>query len=77
MFIILNLRNILDNFIKYGIQFKQDPGEFVPLHTVLFILALGLFPLISLFVEKMKFKKLISVTFAVIIRINIENTSEY
>ena len=29
MFIILNLRNIIDNFFKYGVQFGKSPSDFI------------------------------------------------
>jgi hypothetical protein len=30
MFVVLNLRNIYDNFLKYGVRFIEVPMDFVP-----------------------------------------------
>lgn len=35
MFLILNIRNIIDNFLGYGIRFKAAPLEFVPISSIL------------------------------------------
>lgn len=55
MFIILNVRNIIENFRKYGIQFKQDPGDFIPIHTIFALFGLIIFPLTAFYIERIKF----------------------
>ena len=67
MFVILNLRNIIDNFYKYGLQFHRAPDEFIELHTVAACIGTSFFPLMIYFLEKIKFRRLISKKMCVII----------
>ena len=65
MFVILNLRNIIDNFVKYGVRFQRSPSDFIALDTIIAIFGLLLFPTMIHLVEKIKFKKYASKGFCV------------
>lgn len=69
---ILNLRNILDNFIRYGIQFGQTPTAFVPIDYIIALFLIVLFPLFAFGVEKLKFKNILAPAIAVNIIISLE-----
>lgn len=57
---ILNLRNILDNFIRYGIMFGRTPTAFVPIDYMIALFLLALFPFNAFCLEKLKFKFLLA-----------------
>ena len=57
MFFVLNLRNILDNFVKFGLQFHRAPADFMSLDALLAIFSLILFPFTEYLIEKIKFNK--------------------
>lgn len=40
MFIVLNLRNMVDNFFRYGARFTKQPFEFVTVQAVCGFLSL-------------------------------------
>lgn len=60
MFVILNLRNIIDNFIKYGIQFGTTPTDFIEVHTIGAGFGAMFFPMMLYFIEKIRFNKYMS-----------------
>ena len=72
MFVILNLRNIIDNFVKYGVRFQRSPSDFIALDTIVAIFGLLLFPIMIHLVEKIKFKKYASKGFCVRFCPNVE-----
>lgn len=65
MFLVLNLRNIIDNFYHYGVQFKRTPGDFIPFHTLVATASLSVFVIYAFLLEKMKFNRVISYNTAV------------
>jgi hypothetical protein len=60
MFFILNIRSIIDNFISYGIIFGQTPFEYLPIHYLLALVLLEIFPLLAFTIEKLRYRKYIS-----------------
>lgn len=65
MFLILNLRNIIENFIRYGVQFGSTPTKFIPISFMIAMAMFAIFPLISFAIEKLKFKKIFAPSIAV------------
>lgn len=72
MFLILNIRNILDNFLRYGIQFGQTPTAFVPVNYIIALGLLAIFPVIAFGIEKLKFKNILTPVIAVINLLSLE-----
>ena len=66
MFVILNLRNIIDNFVKYGVQFQRAPSDFIAMDTIVAGFTVLLFPMMVYIVEKVRFKRYIKPKSAVI-----------
>ena len=66
MFLILNLRNIIDNFIRYGLQFGSAPSEFIPASFLIAMALFAVFPLNAVAISKLKFKKIFAYPIAVI-----------
>jgi hypothetical protein len=60
MFIVLNLRNIYDNFRTYGIRFTQHPLEFVPYSATIGFLLLFVFVELGFRLDRLRFHHLIS-----------------
>lgn len=66
MFIILNLRNIIENFQRYGTQFNNAPRDFLPLSLLIIMPSMIIiYPYISYTIERLKFKQKLSVKIAV------------
>ena len=59
MFLVLNIRNIIDNFYHYGVRFQSTPGDFIPLHTIAASASLSVFVFFAFTLEKMKFNEVL------------------
>ena len=77
MFLVLNIRNILDNFYHYGLRFRSTPTEFIPFHTIIATGALSIFVVMAFILEKMKFNEFLSPFSAVKHVLILENTHNF
>ena len=59
MFLILNIRNIIDNFLYYGFRFRAQPMDFIPPMMVLAFLGLIVFVEVAFHLEKLRFNRII------------------
>jgi hypothetical protein len=55
MFLVLNIRSIIDNFINYGIKFQNTPFEYLPIHFLAALALLNGFPVFAYTIEKLRF----------------------
>ena len=77
MFVILNVRNILANYIKYGTQFHHAPRDFIAISVLLgFAGLLVIFPGIAFYLEKLKFSHVLSHKVVVRLLANLEQPAE-
>ncbi len=60
MFIVLNIRNIYDNFVNYGIRFVSYPQEFLPLAAVIGFFFLFAFIELAYRLDKLRFHRILS-----------------
>ena len=59
MFIVLNIRNIYDNFVKYGIRFFNMPMEFVPYTATIGFAFLLLFVELGYRLDRLRFHRIL------------------
>jgi hypothetical protein len=60
MFIVLNLRNIIDNFLRYGARFKKSPSDFLPLSGFLGVLSILFFIELAFRLDRLRFHHILS-----------------
>lgn len=60
MFVVLNLRNIVDNFFRYGARFTNAPLEFVPLSALIGFSSLMFFVELAYRLDRLRFHKRLS-----------------
>jgi len=70
MFLVLNLRNIIDNFLYYGFRFRAKPLEFIPPILVIAFLGLIIFIELAYHLERLRFSRVIDDKTAVNIFLN-------
>jgi hypothetical protein len=79
MFVVLNLRNIYDNFVKYGLRFLQYPTEFFPITAFLGFLLELVFLELGYRINRLRFHNLLSdetvVNYYLFLEISFENKS--
>lgn len=64
-FVVLNLRNIIDNFLFYGARFTNTPLQFIPLESIIGFCLMFLFIEFAYFVDRLRFGKIIKESLAV------------
>ena len=69
MFIVLNLRNIYDNFVRYGIRFLEYPLEFVPYSATIGFFYLFIFIELAYRLDKLRFHRILSDKLVVLITV--------
>ena len=57
MFVILNLRNIVDNFFRYGARFRSAPFDFLPISASLGMASLYLFVELAYRLDRLRFHR--------------------
>jgi diacylglycerol O-acyltransferase 1 len=60
MFVILNLRNIVDNFYRYGARFKNAPFEFLPYSATIGFCTLLVFAELAYRLDRLRFHRILS-----------------
>jgi len=60
MFIVLNLRNLVDNFFRYGARFTHQPLEFVTVQAMCGFLSLFVFVELAYRLERIRFHRILS-----------------
>ena len=65
MFLVLNIRNILDNFYKYGLIIQATPSNYIPYDTLAAIGSLFIFIVFAFLLEKMRFNKVLGASITV------------
>lgn len=60
MFVVLNLRNIVDNFFRYGARFTKKPLEFLPIGAALGFLSLFVFVELAWRLDRLRFHRILS-----------------
>jgi hypothetical protein len=60
MFVILNLRNIVDNFYRYGARFQKAPFEFLPYSATIGFLTLYVFIELAYRLDRLRFHRIMS-----------------
>lgn len=56
---VLNLRNIIDNFLYFGFRFKAAPREFIPPILIVAFLGLVIFIFLAYHLERLRFGRVI------------------
>lgn len=60
MWVVLNIRNIIDNFLKYGARFKSAPLEFVPWAATIGFISLFAFVELAYRLDRLRFHRILS-----------------